>query len=108
MLLNLKPWQTPKKQPELTEKSVHLWRFPLFSQDSLEHLLNKQELQRARRLRLPEKARTFIVGRARLRQILAGYLGLDPQLLRFSYGPSGKPALTDLSGSTPGVGGFAL
>ena len=97
MTLQLTPWQDPPSQPELTAESVHLWRFPLISQDSLEHLLDEEELQRARRLRIPEKARAFIVGRARLRQILASYLDLDPQTLRFTYGPSGKPALVGTS-----------
>ena len=96
MTLQLTPWLDPLTQPELTAETVHLWRFPLVSQDSLEHLLDEQELQRARRLRIPEKASSFIVARARLRQILAGYLDLAPHTLRFAYGPSGKPALAGL------------
>lgn len=99
MTLVLTPWQDTSLQPELTAEAVHLWRFPLFFQDSLEHLLDEEEMQRARRLRLPEKAHAFVVARARLRQILAGYLGLDPQVLRFAYGTSGKPALTGVTGA---------
>jgi 4'-phosphopantetheinyl transferase len=83
----------------LKSGEVHLWRFPLFCPDSLEHLLDEQELQRAKRLRSPDKARAFVVARARLRQILSGYLGRDPQSLRFSYGPAGKPELVGLVGS---------
>ncbi len=97
MSLLLTPWQIPPKHPELTERSAHLWRFPLDCQEPLEGLLDEQELQRARRLRIPEKARTFVVGRARLRQILAAYLGLAPETLRFDTGAFGKPALAGLA-----------
>jgi 4'-phosphopantetheinyl transferase len=93
MTLQLTPWQGPPSKPKLTEGAVHLWRFPLDSPESLEHLLNEEELQRVQRLRAPGKARDFVVARARLRQILASYLDLAPESLRFNYGPSGKPVL---------------
>lgn len=94
MPLVLTPWQPPPPQPEIAEQTVHLWRFPLDSGESLEALLDEQELQRAERLNLPEKALDFVIARARLRQILGSYLGLAPGTLRFNYGPNGKPALT--------------
>ena len=92
----LTPWHAPPSILDLKSDEVHLWRFPLTCSNSLEHHLDEQELQRAKRLRSPDKARTFVVARARLRQILSGYLDLDPQSLRFSYGPAGKPALVGL------------
>ena len=95
MTLQLTPWQAPPSHPELTAGAVHLWRFPLDCKDSLEHLLNEEELQRAKRLLIPDKARDFVVARARLRHILASYLDLAPESLRFNYGKSGKPALDD-------------
>lgn len=93
MTLLLTPWQDPPSKPELTAEAVQLWRFPLDCPDSLEYLLEEEELQRARRLRVPCKARAFVVARARLRQILASYLDLAPKDLRFQYGPFGKPVL---------------
>ena len=93
MTLQLTPWHNPPSKPKLTVEAVHLWRFPLNSQKPLEHLLNEEEQKRAQRLLIPDKARAFVVARARLRKILASYLDLDPQALRFTYGPSGKPAL---------------
>src|SRR5690606_26021128 len=87
----------PTSHPELTAESVHIWRFPLTSQASLKHLLNEEERQRAERLRIPEKAHAFIVARARLRQILAGHLDMDPKTYRFTYGASGKPALVGVA-----------
>ncbi len=97
MTLQLTPWHNPPSKPELTTGTIHLWRFPLDSKESLEHLLNEEELKRAQRLLVPDKARAFVVARARLRQILASYLDLDPQTLRFAYGPSGKPELAALA-----------
>lgn len=96
MPLTLTPWQAPSLQPKLMPGDVHLWRFPLACQGSLEHLLDEQELQRAKRLRSQEKAQAFVVARARLRQILAGYLDQEPQSLVFHYGSAGKPALAGL------------
>ncbi len=95
MTMQLTPWQAPPSHLELTAGAVHLWRFPLGCKDSLERLLNEEELQRARRLLIPDKARDFVVARARLRLILASYLDLAPESVRFTYGPSGKPALDD-------------
>ncbi len=93
MPLALTPWHDPPTLLDLKSDEVHLWRFPLVCSDPLENLLDEQELQRAKRLRSPDKARAFVVARARLRQILSAYLDMEPQALRFSYGSAGKPAL---------------
>jgi 4'-phosphopantetheinyl transferase len=77
----------------LLAEEVHLWRFPLDCTDSLEDLLEEDELFRARRLLVPAKARAYVVARARLRQILASYLDVVPENLRFQCGPLGKPVL---------------
>ncbi len=97
----LTPWQAPPLRPELSDQTLHIWRFPLNCTESLENLLDEQELQRAGRLRVPGKARAFIVARARLRQILGFYLGLAPEALRFDYGLYGKPALAGLPDEAP-------
>ena len=96
MPITLTPWHDPPSLLDLKSDEVHLWRFPLVCSDPLEPLLDEQELQRAKRLRSPDKSRAFVVARARLRQILSGYLGRNPQSLRFSYGSAGKPALDGL------------
>jgi len=93
MTLQSNLWQTPPSQPILLAGEVHLWRFPLDCTDSLEDLLEEDELFRAHRLLVPSKARAFVVARARLRQILARYLDVVPENLRFQYGPLGKPVL---------------
>ena len=105
MTLQLTPWQAPPSHLELTEQSVHLWRFPLDCHEPLESLLDEQELERARRLRIPEKARAFVTARTRLRQILGSYLDLAPETLRFNYGSAGKPVL---AGHIPDAPAFNL
>lgn len=101
MTLVLTPWQPAPLQAQLTGQSVHIWRFPLDCQEPLDALLDEQELQRARRLRVPAKARSFVVARARLRQILGRYLDLDPKALSFTYGSSGKPFLVGQTADLP-------
>ena len=101
MELVLTAWQVPPPSPVLVEDAVHLWRFPLACQQPLAHLLEEQERERARRLLSPAQARAFVVARARLRQILAVYLELAPQSLRFSYGRAGKPVLADHHAKAP-------
>jgi 4'-phosphopantetheinyl transferase len=90
-------WVPSSFAPQLAAGELHLWRFPLDSpvQDlhPLQTLLSSDELQRAARLLDPSKAQAFIVGRARLRQILASYLAVDPAQISFTYGQHGKPSL---------------
>jgi 4'-phosphopantetheinyl transferase len=52
------------------------------------------ELARASRFLLECHRDRYIVGRGRLREILAGYVGKEPGSLRFEYGTHGKPRLS--------------
>jgi 4'-phosphopantetheinyl transferase len=61
--------------------------------------LSPAELDRAGRYRFEDDRRRFVVARAALRYLLAGYLGIDPGSLRLVSGPRGKPQL-DPSTST--------
>jgi 4'-phosphopantetheinyl transferase len=119
-MLPLFPWCPPPDSVSLEPCTVHLWRVRLeiaaptsaslhspwrgtklseleagspSELDELFLLLSPDEQARAKRLRIPEKARAFIVSRARLRQILARYLDRVPAELAFTYGPHDKPAL---------------
>ena len=51
------------------------------------------EQRRAARFRFERDRRRFIVARARLRQVLAARLGVQPEEIEFVYGANGKPAL---------------
>lgn len=88
-------WQIAKSPPELKPKQVHLWRFPL-KDKSLPDILNREERQRAKRLRVPDKAHSFVVARTRLRQILSGYLGVTPEEVEFITNEHGKPGIADI------------
>jgi 4'-phosphopantetheinyl transferase len=75
---------------------VWTWRLGAFDPELaiLSAVLSGDEIARASRF-VGERDRTqFIVGRARLRQILAGYLAVPPEAMRFSYGKHGKPLLS--------------
>jgi 4'-phosphopantetheinyl transferase len=101
MAFLLTPWQAAPARPTLAEDEVHLWRFPLVYREHLQAFLDEQELQRARRLRVPRKAQAFITARARLRQILARYLDQSPESLHFDYGTAGKPMLAGQMAEAP-------
>ena len=58
-------------------------------------LLSEAERERARRFAFPRDARRFIVGRARLRQLIAVRLGVPPESVELAYGARGKPCLAN-------------
>lgn len=87
----------------LSDADIHVWRADLQNEHvarSLEHLLAADEIQRANRFRFPEHRRRFILARACLRQILAAYLGIEPQAVSFTYSPEGKPSLAQQHNSS--------
>jgi 4'-phosphopantetheinyl transferase len=55
--------------------------------------LSDAERRRAERFRFERDRRRFIVGRARLRELLAARLGVPPEAVELAYGGNGKPAL---------------
>lgn len=58
-------------------------------------LLSDAERARASRFAFARDARRFIVGRARLRQLLAARLDVRPESVELAYGTRGKPALAN-------------
>ena len=58
-------------------------------------LLSAVERERATRFAFARDARRFIVGRARLRQLLGARLGVRPESVELVYGARGKPALAN-------------
>ena len=57
--------------------------------------LTPDEQSRANRFRFSTDRTRFIAARAQLRDILGYYAGEEPGDLKFSYGPQGKPFLSD-------------
>ena len=66
-------------------------------------MLTVDERQRAERYIFERDRTHFVVARGLLRVLLGRYLRQEPQYLRFTYGPHGKPALaTDTGGGALG------
>jgi 4'-phosphopantetheinyl transferase len=76
---------------------VHLWTIlldpPPARVAAARRRLADDERARADRFRFDRHRRRFTVGRAALRELLAGYLGFAPEAVRFAYGEKGKPSL---------------
>ena len=90
-------WQPTAAPPPLDTAALHLWAIEIDARltqaGDLFHLLCPEEQDRANaRSRNPGFAR-FVVGRAMLRQLLAGYLNVSPQAIAFRYNPQGKPSI---------------
>ncbi|MFC2966692.1 4'-phosphopantetheinyl transferase family protein [Acidimangrovimonas pyrenivorans] len=69
---------------------IDLWLWPLTGGGA--HL-SPDEAARADRFVYHRHAEAFRAGRSRLREILAGYRGMSPAALRFSYSDHGRPSL---------------
>jgi 4'-phosphopantetheinyl transferase len=94
------PWsQCSLPQGMLPEEEVHIWRFDLNVSDlvlrKFRETLSEKELVRADRFRFPHLRRRFVAGRGVLRTILANYLSIEPQRVRFFYSSHGKPFLAE-------------
>jgi 4'-phosphopantetheinyl transferase len=74
---------------------LHDWRLDQSPphRDALAQHLSSDEIRRADSFVFPRDRERFLVGRGRLREILAGYVGADARELRFHYGKQGKPRL---------------
>ncbi|MEC4982828.1 MAG: 4'-phosphopantetheinyl transferase superfamily protein [Oscillatoria sp. PMC 1076.18] len=95
-------WRFPPANLQISSPEVHLWRanldLPTSEVTKLAANLSEDELARANRFYFERDRRRFIIGRGRLREILAGYLQQQPAELEFVYSDRGKPSLKD-SGS---------
>jgi 4'-phosphopantetheinyl transferase len=95
-------WRTPST-PDLGPDDVHLWRAGLAESPArLAHLavvLDDEERRRAEGFFTAQLRNRFLAGRGILREVLAGYVALRPEQVRFRYGPNGKPELARGQGS---------
>jgi len=93
----------------LAPGEIHVWSIrldpPADRVERLWALLAEDEQARANRFRFDRHRRQYAVGRGALRTLLAGYLGTRPELIRFAYGPRGKPFLAAPAGA-PAAGGL--
>ena len=92
-----KKWSRPPDSLTLQNGEVHVWRVELDQRDEVVDefwkTLEPSETDRANRFHFETHRRGFVVSRGFLRLVIGRYFGTSPGALRFSYGPSGKPAL---------------
>lgn len=90
-------WASPPLSPSLETGTVHVWRIsldqPFESDQHFRRMLEPDEINRASRFHFEKHRNHFIVARGFLRSVVARYLEMRPEALRFSYGAYGKPAL---------------
>jgi 4'-phosphopantetheinyl transferase len=83
----------------LAPGEIHVWSIdldpPPARVEQLGRSLAEDEWARANRFRFDRHRRQYVVGRGALRALLACYLGTRPELVRFTYGPRGKPFLAE-------------
>jgi 4'-phosphopantetheinyl transferase len=91
-------WLLPPEPLRLKQDEVHVWRFglslPPARLKASMCTLAQDELRRAERFHFQRDRDHFIIARAWLRAILARYLGIGADQLRFEYSAYGKPELT--------------
>lgn len=90
----------PPRSPaglRLSPGEIHVWSVrldpPAERVEALGRSLSPDEWERANRFRFDKHRRQYVVGRGVLRSLLATYQGTRPELVRFTYGPRGKPFL---------------
>lgn len=92
-------WSEPPASLTLATGEVHIWRLELDQPESVvaefRATLEVNELERAGRFHFEKHRKQFVVGRGGLRYVLARYLDVKPEEIRFSYGAYGKPALVN-------------
>lgn len=81
----------------LSDGVIDIWRIDLASSArdtaAAASILSNEELARAERYRFERHRARFIMGRAALREIIAGYCGLEARALQFAVEPAGRPTL---------------
>ena len=79
--------------------TIEVWYVNLATSDGqfarLASCLAPDEIATASRFKFEQHRRQFMMARASLRHILAGYVGEFPDALRFDLGPYGKPSLAN-------------
>jgi 4'-phosphopantetheinyl transferase len=90
-------WNQPSGYIDLLTEDVHVWSaFLDVPEEILQELLqtlDSDERRRADRFYFEQDRSRFIVCHGLLRTILAFYLDIEPDRLKFNYTPNGKPYL---------------
>jgi 4'-phosphopantetheinyl transferase len=101
MTSQLSSWRPSPDRLRLSDRDVHVWRAELNhsgTAQSFFRILAPDERSRAEKFYFQKDRDRFIIARAILRVILSQYLHVEPDQVRFCYGPYGKPALIGIEG----------
>lgn len=104
MELSREHWQTSPSTIDLSSEEIHLWCVHLDSAGPspslVEGHLSDDEGARAKRFHFERDRARFVRARAALRCILARYIRVTPEKIRFSYQANGKPELAETDNHT--------
>lgn len=85
----------------LPDREAHLWFVSLLLPPAkflrFDSILSPDEAERASRFRNVTPKRRYMAARGWLRTLLASYVSIQPEQLRFAYNDLGKPRLADES-----------
>ena len=91
-------WASGPREPHLGDGEVHVWLADLeqinWNEGELASLLSRDERIRADGFHRAVDRRRYIAVHGLLRNLLAAYVGSNPQELQFTNTPVGKPSLT--------------
>ena len=94
-------WKPTQLAPLSDEDRVDVWRIRLGEfHPQTKNLLERlapEEVERANRFVFDHDRRDFVAGRAILRSLLGGYLGVRPAEIVIHGGPRGKPQVLQLT-----------
>jgi 4'-phosphopantetheinyl transferase len=97
-------WCAVSEVPILGQSEIHVWRINLVQdvemEDWLKGCLSAEESERSARFHFVQDQRRFVVRRAVLRHLLAGYMNVNPKIVRLLPAPHGKPVVHGQDGST--------
>jgi 4'-phosphopantetheinyl transferase len=91
------PSEPPSPVLQLTAQHVHAWLFDLSRYTSrlgdFSLMLDAAEIKRAKRFLQQQDREWFVLAHGLVRLVLSRYLHLQPNEIRFAYGPHQKPSL---------------
>lgn len=93
-------WSPAPSLPVLTGHQIHVWRVDISPPsdsvyEELQAILTDGERERAQRFLADKHRGRFVLGRARMRQILGRYTNQSPQDVELKFENLGKPFLAD-------------
>ena len=90
-------WSAKPKNKVLREGEVHVWlanlELEIYAMPKFLRDLSLTERTRAQRLQFDHDRRRFVIAKGLLRNLLGGYMGMKPNEIQFTMGPSGKPEI---------------